>query len=173
MSKMETNDQQRGKMKISIIVAMANGSRAIGNKGSIPWIIPEDMKRFKRLTLNHPVIMGKKTWESLPEKFRPLPDRTNIVMCNDGDLAAKGAFVVSSFEQAIDIARGATGNDEIFIIGGGQIYAFTLPYANRLYLTIVDRQVVADVFFPKYEKDFALVSEEKRQGFTFQILERK
>ncbi len=161
-------------MRISSIAAIAKGSRAIGNKGAIPWQIPEDMKRFKEFTLNHPVIMGKKTWESLPEKFRPLPGRTNIIMNNDGELKAEGAFIVSTFDEAIKAASEAKGSEEIFVIGGGQIYNFTLPYVERLYLTIVDQKIeTADTFFPAYEDKFKVVSQEDHDGFSFQIWERK
>lgn len=161
-------------MIISTIAAVSKHDRAIGKKGAIPWHIPEDMKRFKDLTTGHPVIMGKKTWESLPSKFRPLPERTNIVMCNDGKISAPGASIVETFSGALEIAKNSPGSDEVFIIGGGQIYALTLPHVQRLYLTLIDRKIEgADAFFPEYEKDSKLVSEEKHDGFSFQVLDRK
>lgn len=117
--------------------------------------------------------MGRKTWNSLPEKFRPLPGRTNIVMSNDDDSPALGAIVVENFEQAITEANRSLGAEEIFIIGGGQIYTHTIHHVERLYLTVVDQVVEgADAFFPEYENDFKLIAEEKHDGFSFQTLER-
>lgn len=162
------------KSTVSAIAAISKKNRAIGKKGAIPWFIPEDFKRFKDITTGHPVIMGRRTWESLPEQVRPLPGRTNIVMNNDAEMTATGARVVPTLEEALMIAKKSPGGQETFIIGGGQIYSFTLPHVERLYLTLVDKEVEeADTFFPAYEDDFVLINEEKHDGFSFQVLERK
>lgn len=147
--------------RIAIIAAIGSRNRALGKGGKLLWHIPEDMRRFKELTMGHLVIMGRKTWESLPLKFRPLPGRTNIVVTRQADYKAEGAVVADSFEAARAAAARAPGADEIFVIGGGELYAAALPFANRLYLTLVDDDKEADTFFPPYEKEFTkIISEE-------------
>ncbi|MEK7086535.1 MAG: dihydrofolate reductase [Patescibacteria group bacterium] len=148
---------------LSLIVAIGR-ERELGMRGELLWRIPEDMKRFKELTVGHPVIMGRKTWKSLPERFRPLPGRTNIVVTRQAGYAAAGAIVADSFENARAAAARAPGADEIFIIGGGELYAVALPYADRLYLTLVDATADADTFFPPYEQDFKIISDELGSG---------
>ncbi|MCX7170427.1 MAG: dihydrofolate reductase [Proteobacteria bacterium] len=123
-------------------------NRVIGNGNALPWRLPEDLKRFKALTHGHPVIMGRKTWESLG---RPLPGRTNIVISRRADLHAPGATPVGSLEAAL-AAAAATGTDEAFIIGGAEIYGQALPLADRLQLTEIDRDYAGDVFFPKFDR---------------------
>lgn len=151
------------KAQISIIVAIGK-NRVIGKGNDLLWHIPDDLKRFKALTTGHPVVMGRKTWESLPEKFRPLPGRTNIVITRQHGYALAGATVVHSLIEALGIAQGAPGGDEIFIMGGGQIYAEALPFATHLYLTLIDDEKDGDVFFPEYETDFKkIIAEEKRE----------
>lgn len=171
--------------RIAIIVALGRETRAIGKKDGLLWHIPEDLKRFKTLTIGHPVIMGRKTWESLPEKVRPLPDRTNIVVTRQADYAAVGAIVVGSLEDALAAAAAAAlpdgridGADEIFVIGGGEIYKDTLPLADRLYLTLVDDNADGDTYFPAYEDQFTkTISEEAREhdglAYRWLTLERK
>ena len=120
--------------------------------------------------------MGRKTWESLPERFRPLPNRTNIVVTRQSDYEASGAVVVSSLEDARTVAMSAPGADEVFVIGGGELYTLALPFANRLYLTLVEANADADTFFPPYEQDLSIVSEEAGNGeppYRFLTLERK
>ena len=161
--------------RVAIIAAIGK-NRELGLHGKLLWYIPEDMRRFKEITTGHPVIMGRKTWESLPEKFRPLPGRTNIVVTRQEDYRASGATVVNSLEEARAAAARAEGADEIFVIGGGGIYTAALPYATCLYLTIVDDTAEADTFFPEYEKEFKVISKENGTGFPqhhFQVLERK
>jgi len=162
--------------RIAIIAAIGVKTRALGKDGALLWHLPDDMKRFKELTIGHPVIMGRKTWESLPEKYRPLSGRTNIVATRQVDYKAEGAMVTDSFDNARAVAARAPGASEIFVIGGGELYAAALPYANRLYLTLVDDAPEADVFFPEYEKEFKIISNENGAGeipHHFQILERK
>lgn len=145
--------------RIAIIAAIGK-KRELGFGGKLLWRIPDDMKRFKELTGGRPVIMGRKTWESLPEKFRPLPRRTNIVVTRQSGYEAEGAVVVDSLEAARAAAARAPGADEIFVIGGGELYATALPLADRLYLTLVDDIAEADTFFPPYEQAFKIISDE-------------
>jgi dihydrofolate reductase len=158
--------------RISLIAAIGK-ERELGLNGKLLWHLPDDMQRFKTLTTGHPVIMGRKTWESLPERFRPLPGRVNIVVTRQTHYEATGAIIVDSLEAA---RAAATGANEIFVIGGGELYAAALPLANRLYLTLVGATVEADTFFPQYEQDFELISDEAGTGeppHQFLILERK
>ncbi len=141
---------------ISIIAAIGKNNRALGKDGDLLWKIPEDLKRFKELTSGHPVIMGRKTWESLPEKFRPLPGRANIVVTRQADYFAKDAIVATTLEDALIRAQ-ETGDGNIFVIGGGEIYTAALPRADRLYLTLIDEEKEGDSFFPEYESQFTNV----------------
>src|SRR3989344_734446 len=118
---------------IAIIAALGEQTRALGKNNELLWHIPDDLKRFKELTLGHPVIMGRKTWESLPPKFRPLPGRTNIVVTRQAGYVAEGAVVADSLETARVGATRAPGADEMFVIGGGELYREALPFADRLY----------------------------------------
>lgn len=161
--------------RLSLIAAIGK-NRELGLKGELLWRIPEDMRRFKEITLGHPVIMGRKTWESLPERFRPLPGRMNIVVTRQSRYIADGAIVASSLEDARVAAARAEGAGEVFVIGGGELYAAALPLADRLYLTLVDAEAEADTFFPQYEQDFTITDEEAGDGsppHRFLILERK
>lgn len=126
----------------------------IGKENALLWYIPDDLKHFKNLTAGHPVIMGRKTWESLPEKFRPLPNRTNIVVTRQGGYTAPGATLVHSLGDALAAAESALGADEVFIIGGAQIYAEALQRADRLYLTLIEDEKEGDAYFPPYEHLF-------------------
>lgn len=139
--------------RISFIVALGK-DRVIGKDNDLLWRLPDDLKRFKRLSLGHPVIMGRKTWESLPDSVRPLPGRTNIVVTRDSTYDAPGAQLAQSFPEALSLAKDAAGADEIFVIGGGEIYRAALPFASRLYLTLVEDDTLGTVFFPEYENDF-------------------
>ena len=116
--------------------------RVIGKDGAMPWTLPEDMAHFKRTTMGHPVIMGRKTWESFPEKFRPLTGRTNIVITRDAAahaaLSAAGATPVASPEEALKVARASAGAAEIWIIGGGEIYAALAAQANLAIITVIN-----------------------------------
>lgn len=149
--------------KVSLIAALSSQNRGIGFHGDLLWRIPEDLARFKKVTVGHPVIMGRKTWESLPEKFRPLPNRANIIVTRNASYRAPGAVVVTSLEDAFSSAETAPGAEEVFVIGGGEIYKEALPLANRLYLTLIDDSKEADAFFPEYKKEFT--HELDRQSF--------
>lgn len=131
------------KATLTLIAAVArNGVIGIDNR--LPWRLPADLKHFKALTLGHTVIMGRKTWESLPEKFRPLPGRRNLVITRDANYRAKGATVVLSLPDAIAAAE----SDEAFIIGGAELYATALPVADCLQLTEIDADFDGDTWFP-------------------------
>ncbi len=128
---------------ISMIVAVAKNG-VIGREGGLPWVIKSDLKRFKEITMGKPIVMGRKTWQSLPR--RPLPGRQNIVITRAQNFIAEGAIVVSTFDEAIQKA----GNvPEICIIGGGEIYRGFLPLADVIYLTTVDLDVDGNTKFPE------------------------
>lgn len=131
-------------MRISIIAAM-DRNRLIGNRNQLPWHLPADLAHFKRVTMGKPVIMGRKTFESIG---RPLPGRTNIVLTGSADFRADGVLVASSLDQALEYASGA---DEAMVIGGGMIYRLVLPSADRLYLTLVDNAYEGDAWFPDFD----------------------
>lgn len=129
-------------------IAVLNNKRAIGSENDLVFELPTDLNRFRRLTKGKPVIMGSKTWESLPMK--PLPGRLNIVISRRPDYVAEGATVVGTVEEAIELVK--KDNEDIWIMGGGIIYTLALPYIDRLYLTIVDDDREADVYFPDYSE---------------------
>lgn len=132
---------------ISIIVAVANNN-VIGKENTLIWHLPADMKFFKEKTTGHCVITGRKNYESIPEKFRPLPNRTNIVITRQKDYVAPGAIVVDSIEKALLTAE-KMGDTEIFIIGGAEIYKQSLHLADRVYLTKIHHSFDGDAFFPE------------------------
>jgi dihydrofolate reductase len=137
-------------MIVSMIAAMAE-NRVIGKNNDLPWKLPDDMKYFMDTTKGHHCIMGRKNYDSIPEKFRPLADRTNIVVTRQQNFSAPGCTVVNSLESALEIA--AENNEpETFVIGGADIYRLGLPYANRLYLTEIKAPVAGDIFFPLFDK---------------------
>ena len=133
-------------MLISLIVAIGR-NRVIGKDNSLPWKLPEDMKRFKELTTGKPVIMGRKTFESIG---RPLPNRINIILTRDKNYKLEGCLVVHSAEKALKAAK---GSDEVMVIGGEQIFKEFLPIANRMYLTFIDENFEGDTYFPKYNEN--------------------
>jgi dihydrofolate reductase len=137
-------------MTVSMIAAVAR-NRVIGKRNRLPWSLPDDMKYFMQTTKGHPVIMGRKNYDSIPEKFRPLPNRTNIVVTRQPAFHAPGCMRVNSLEEALREA-GATGIDEVFIIGGADMYTLGLPLAHRLYLTEVHAEVDGDVLFPAFDR---------------------
>lgn len=134
-----------------IIVAAIQKDRGLGYNNELLYSITEDMKHFTSLTKGHTVIMGRKTWESIPEKFRPLPDRDNIVVTRDEKYKAPGAKVVHRFYEALEHA---SADRKIFVIGGGEIYNQALSYTDTLELTIIDGNKKADAFFPEYKTYF-------------------
>lgn len=139
--------------RLGMIWAQARGG-AIGRGGDMPWHLPEDLAHFKRVTMGAPVIMGRRTWESLPERFRPLPGRENIVVTRDASFAAPGATVVNSLDAAI----GAGSGTEAWIMGGGELYRQAMPFAQELVVTQIALDVPdADTFAPDIGSEWALV----------------
>ncbi len=163
--------------RVSIIVAMSKQNRAIGKGDKLLWHIPDDLKRFKALTSRHPVIMGRKTFESVLNYLgNPLPNRTNIVVTRDKTYhAPEGVIVSHSVPEAISKAQTFT-DEEVFIGGGGQIYKEALPATGRLYLTLVENEPEADSFFPEYNEFRKIISEERKEHnglhYTWLTLER-
>ena len=131
------------KPTLTLIAAVARNG-IIGKDNALPWHLPADLRHFKALTTGHTVIMGRKTWESLPEKFRPLPGRRNIVVTRNAGYGAPGASVVTSLPDAMAAAAGS----EAFVIGGAELYAAALPHADRLELTEIDADYAGDTWFP-------------------------
>lgn len=134
-------------MKVSLVAAVARGG-VIGRDNAIPWRIQEDMKRFRALTMGHPVVMGRRTWDSLPDRFRPLPGRRNVVLTRNPDWSAKGAERAGSLERALRLLE---GGPRAYVIGGAEIYAAALPLADELALTELDLDVEGDTFFPEWD----------------------
>lgn len=136
-------------MIISLIAAMAE-NRVIGKDNDLPWRLPDDMKFFMQTTKGHHVIMGRKNYDSLLDKFKPLPDRTNIVVTRQKNFNAPGCIVVNGIEKGIEIARN-NKEQELFIIGGAEIYKLTLSVAHRIYLTEIKAIVEGDTYFPEFK----------------------
>ena len=181
-------------MKISLIAAIAEKNRAIGKDNKLIWKIPDDLKRFKELTTGHPVIMGRKTFESIG---RLLPNRTNIIITRDKEYKVEGAIIAHSLEEAIEKAKqepslrsssaGEAISEEIFIIGGGQIFKQAIGLANKLYLTIIEARLPSpegeanggqgefegDAFFPEYSEFKKVISEKsgEHNGIKYKFLE--
>ena len=166
-------------MKLSMIVAVSENN-AIGREGELPWHLSVDLRRFKRLTMGHPILMGRKTWESIG---RPLPGRTSVVISRQADYATGSdeVLLAANLDEALAHARGVAGADgNAFIIGGARIYEMSLPRADRLMLTRVQAEVAGDVFFPPVDwGEWRLVEEESHPAdeqndfpHTYQIFER-
>ena len=141
-------------MKVSLIVAMSE-NRVIGKNNDLIWHLPKDMRFFKETTMGHHVIMGRKNFESIAHKYRPLTDRTNIVITRQAEYKAEGCIVVDSVETALEIAKN-NGENEPFIIGGGQIYRIALEenLVDKIYLTKVHHSFEGDTFFPELSSDW-------------------
>ena len=144
-------------MKIGLIWAQAR-NRVIGKNGVMPWHLPEDLAHFKRVTLNHPVVMGRKTWDSIPPRFRPLPGRTNIVVTRQPDWNENGAQRTSSLREALQLCENSA---QVWIIGGAQIYAQALPLADELVVTEIDAEVDGDAFAPAIGPEWHEVAREE------------
>ncbi|PTY37486.1 dihydrofolate reductase [Saccharospirillum sp. MSK14-1] len=150
-------------MRIAMIWAMSE-NRVIGRDNKLPWYLPNDLKYFKQVTSGKPVIMGRKTYDSIG---RPLPNRTNIVISRDTGFRAEGCQVVHSLDEALELAGAqlaVNGGDEVIVMGGAQIYAEALPRADRLYVTQVHATVEGDAFFPTI--DFNAWQEQGREDFS-------
>ena len=166
-------------MIISLIAALTE-NRVIGKNNDLPWRLPDDMKYFMKTTTGHHVIMGRKNYDSLPDSYKPLPNRTNIIVTHQHNFIAGGCMVVHSIEAGIEIAR-SNREKELFIIGGAQIYEQALPLAHQLYLTEIKAEISGDTYFPEIDKDqweeasrVAHAADEKHQfAFDFVIYKRK
>lgn len=170
-------------MNLSLIAAIAKNyvegrGYPIGKDGKLPWSIPEDLKRFRELTLNHPVIMGRKTYESIPEKFRPLKNRLNIVITRNLEYKQEGAYVFHTLEAALTclehgfVKQEGINHDLAYIMGGESIFNKALPIANKLEITHVDQIVEnADAFFPKID-GWTEIKREDKQGYSFVTYEK-
>ena len=133
---------------ISLIVAVSK-NQVIGKDNKLAWNLPDDMNYFSNMTQGHSVIMGRKNWESIPKKYRPLPNRKNIVITRNNNFKDKGAIVVNSIEKAIEKSR-SSEEEEIFIIGGGEIYNLGLDYVDKLYITEIYSDIDGNTYFPKW-----------------------
>ena len=139
------------------MAAVARGG-VIGRGGAIPWRIPEDAQRFRTLTMGHPVVVGRRTWDSLPDRFRPLPGRRNVVVTRNRAWHADGAERAGSVADALRLLDHAP---QVFVIGGAELYAKALPLADELLLTEIDAEVEGDTFFPSWDR--AAFQEESRE----------
>lgn len=141
----------------------------IGANGAMPWSLPEDLAHFKRTTIGHPVIMGRKTWESFPEKFRPLPGRTNIVITRDASrhdaLRAAGAVPVGSTDEALKAARASEGAEEIWVIGGGEIYAALTEGAHLAVKTVINASPQGDTRAPALDSSWSKLLSDPETGW--------
>ncbi|MEO6031683.1 MAG: dihydrofolate reductase [Burkholderiaceae bacterium] len=160
---------------LSLIAAVARNG-AIGRNNALLWSEPEDQKHFRRTTMGCPVIMGRKTWESLPERFRPLPGRRNVVVTRNPEWRAAGAETASSLDAALALLDATA---KAFVIGGAELYALALPLADELVLTEIDAAFEADAFFPRWNRsDFVPIEEAAHTsaqgiGFRFVTYHRK
>lgn len=164
-------------MNVCLLVAVAE-NRVIGRDGALPWHLPADLKRFKKLTLGHVVIMGRKTHESIIASLgRPLPKRRSLVLSRDPAYQAPGVEAVSGLDQALELA---SAEARVFVVGGAAVFAEALPRADRLYLTRVHAEVEGDVFFPELDFEaWMLRSEERHEAddrhvyaFSFLVYDR-
>ena len=158
-----------------ILIAAAAKNNALGKNNDLIWHLPDDFKRFKAITSGHYIIMGRKTFESFP---KPLPNRTHVVITRQKGYQPEGCIVVDSIEKALAISP---KNENVFIIGGGEIYTLGLPFAQKIELTRVHNNFEADVFFPEIdlkqwkliEEEFHLKDEKHKYDFSFQTFLRK
>ena len=166
-------------MIVSLIVAVSENG-VIGKDNGLIWHLPKDMKFFKDTTQGHHVLMGRKNFESIPHNFRPLPNRTNIIITRQSNYIAEGCVVVNSIEQGIDLAKN-NGEHELFVIGGGQIYDMALKQEliDRVYLTEIHHSFDGDTFFPKLsdqwkevQREDCFADEKNKYDYSFLVLEK-
>lgn len=148
-------------MKLTIVAAVARNG-VIGRDNDMPWRLPEDLKHFRRVTLGAPVIMGRRTWDSLPAAFKPLPGRRNVVITRNAGWSAEGAEAATSLQEALQRLADAPA---AFVVGGAQLYAQALPLADELVLTEIDRDFEGDTRFPAFDRArFAEVARETHRA---------
>lgn len=161
-------------MIVSAIAALSK-NRVIGKNNDLPWRLPDDMKFFMETTKGHHVIMGRRNYDSLHEKYKPLPKRTNIVITRQQNFSAPGCKVMHAIEPALDLAR-KNAESECFIIGGAEIYRLAMPYTTRLYMTEIDALIDGDTFFPEFDpSDWKEISRQQhpadqRHAYAFDIV---
>lgn len=169
-------DMKKLPVPVVMVVAMSKQNRVIGKNNQLLWHVPEDLKRFKKLTLGHPVIMGRKTFESIFKILgKPLPGRTNIVVTRNSNFKCAGVVVASSVEQALVKAL-SEHPTQIHIGGGGDIYRQVLPYTSKLYVTYFSEEPDGDTFFPEFTNEFVVEKEhppQKHEGVSFQWVDYK
>jgi dihydrofolate reductase len=154
-----------------VLVAAVARNGVIGRDGGLAWRDAADLKHLRELTWGAPVLMGRKTWDSLPAKFRPLPGRRNLVLTRDAHWRAEGAERVASLDDALQLAETAP---TLFVLGGAEVYAQALPRAHELVLTEVDADVPGDVFFPAWDRAaFERVDDRPMAGFRFATYRRR
>ncbi|MHA6668667.1 dihydrofolate reductase [Homoserinimonas sp. A447] len=149
---------------VGLIWAESEGG-IIGSDGALPWHVPEDLAHFKELTLGSPVVMGRKSWDALPERFRPLPGRRNIVVTRNPDWRADGAEVAYSVEQAITLAAGEPEAGTVWVIGGAQVFASAIDRADRLEVTQIRDWFDGDTTAPAIDESWRQVSTEPESGW--------
>lgn len=172
----EVNNTSKN-IKVAAIVAMSE-NRVIGVKNALPWRISEDAKRFSKLTTNHTVLMGRKTYESLPNKFRPLPNRHNVVLTRQAELKLDSdqVEIITSFDEylnQLNSAQKVLMSDRLWIIGGEEIYRMTLSHCDEVYLTLVKGEYEGDAYFPEFESEFEAINTEEHDSFSFIDYTRK
>jgi dihydrofolate reductase len=161
-------------MSLALIAALSKNG-VIGRNNDLPWKLPDDMKYFRETTKGHAVIMGRKNYESVPEKFKPLPYRVNIILTHQKDFVAPGCRVVNSIEDAVKAGE-ASDTGEIFDIGGAEVFRLGLPLAKRMYLTEINAEVHGDVYFPEFDrtewKELSRVAHptDERHAFAFDFV---
>lgn len=166
---------------LALVVARAKNG-VIGREGALPWRLKSDLALFKQVTMGKPIVMGRKTWDSLPKK--PLPGRLNLVLSRDGSFEPKGAVACERFDEALQIAREQAvedGVDEVCVIGGTALFELALPRARRVYLTEVDAAPEGDAVFPPFDESQWIeirneahpAAEGDDHGFVFRVLERR
>jgi dihydrofolate reductase len=177
-AKLETAEPTaRTRPRIAFVVAM-DRNHLIGDHGNLPWRLPDDMRRFRDVTMGHTVLMGRKTYESLPDRFRPLPGRTNIVLTAQEGYAAPGCQVVHTVDEAL---AAVDPQLELMVIGGALVFSALLPLVDRLYLTLIDGEYSGNVYFPALDmSQWRVVAREEHarderhdSPFTFLVLDRK
>jgi dihydrofolate reductase len=156
-------------MPLHLIYARARNN-VIGKDGDLPWHLPEDLAHFKKTTMGQPVVMGRLTWESIPEKFRPLPGRSNVVVSRQNNYPAKGASVVNSLEAAMALF---TADQVVWLIGGAQLYAQGLPLASQVVVTEIDADFAGDAYAPVLNNDWQEVQRSSHlsaQGLNYSLV---
>lgn len=164
-------------MKISLIAAMTK-NRVIGKDNDLPWKLPDDMKYFQQTTKGHVVIMGRKNYDSLPPSFKPLPNRTNVILTRQQGYQADDCEVFGNLKEALEFAK-SQGEEEVFVIGGGQVYKEAIAKGDRIYLTEIHTEIEGDVYFPEMDASWTEVSrahhladDRHKYAFDFVVYEK-